>query len=82
MTSPGGPRGRRRREGWGRGVGSGDLALIYRFLRRLAAGRRLPPRATGLGCSSLGRRGEERGGRGGDWLFTASPHTPYTEQGN
>lgn len=41
MTSPGGPRGRRRLEGWGRGVGSGDLALIYCFLRRLAGGRRL-----------------------------------------
>lgn len=39
MTSPGGPRGLRRREGWGRGLGSGDLALIYRFLRRLAGGR-------------------------------------------
>lgn len=41
MTSPGGPRGRRRscRRGVGAAGGSGDLALIYRFLRRLAGGR-------------------------------------------
>lgn len=68
MTSPGGPRGRRRRcrrEGWGRGAGSGGLALIYCFLRRLAGSRRLgrlpctqrgwdAPRLAGAGRSGVG----------------------------